>query len=344
MNAHMSQTPAISLVTPVWNGLPYVKETVESVLSQEFQDWEMIIGDNCSTDGTSEYLKSLTDPRIKVFRHDQNLGVYRNIYFVINKASAPIFMGLAADDYLYPGALRKILDAWKHVGPETALISFSWKRRQIHQNQKGLPNDPVQQFCYSALPRKLAGLDSTLAFFLFGNIPGNLSEISGRVSVVAPEHPLYHIKFSADYEYWLRITKKYALHLSDEEVGYIRRHDATAATYMITKGEYHAESYELYEKLINELSAHYDRNKLIAFYNLQNCSYHLRDAIKSALFGKFTALKSFLNLKSPIFWRFQFLRLLPFALSERLRFILTVRLADDILKTANIKPDVQIKS
>ena len=159
---------------------------------------------------------------------------------LLNKASAPIFMGLCADDYLYPGALRKILDAWKHVGPDTGLISFSWKSRQIDQNQKGRPNDPVQQFCYSALPRKLVGLDSTLAFFLFGNIPGNFSEISGRVSIVAPEHPLYHIKFSADYEYWLRITKKHALHLSDEEVGFIRRHDATAATYMITNGEYHA--------------------------------------------------------------------------------------------------------
>ena len=340
----MSQTPAISIVTPVWNGLPYIKETVESVLSQDFQDWEMIIGDNASTDGTSEYLKSLTDPRIKVFRHDQNLGVYRNIYFIINKASAPIFMGCAADDYLYPGALRKVLDTWKHLAPETALISFSWKRRQIHQNQKGLPNDPLQQFSYSALPRNLVGLYATLAYFLFGNIPGNLSEISGRVSVVAPEHPLYHIKFSADYEYWLRITRKYPLHLSDEEVGFIRRHEATAASYMITNGEYHKESYGVYEQLINELSAYCDRDKLIAFYNLQNCSYHLRDAIKSALFGKFTALKSFLNLKSPIFWHFQFLRLLPFALSERLRFMLTVRMAKNILETAKIKPDVQVTS
>jgi len=344
MNAHMSQTPAISIVTPVWNGLPYFKETVESVLSQDFQDWEWIIGDNCSTDGTSEYLKTLTDPRIKVFRHEKNLGVYRNIYFIINKASAPIFIGLGADDYLYPGALPKILDAWKHVGPDTALISFSWKRRQIDQNQKGLPNDPVQQFAYSALPKKLVGQYSTLAFFLFGNIPGNLSEISGRVSIVAPEHFLYHIRFSADHEYWMRITRKHALHLSDEEVGFIRRHEATAASYMTAKGEYHEESYALFEQLINELSAYCDRDKLIAFYNLHLCSYHLRDAIKSALFGRFTALKSFLNLKSPIFWRFQFLRLLPFALSERLRFMLTVRLADDILKTANIKPDDQTKS
>jgi glycosyltransferase involved in cell wall biosynthesis len=337
MNAHMSQTPAISLVTPVWNGLPYIKETVESALSQDFQDWEMIIGDNASTDGTSEYLQSLKDPRIKVFRHDQNLGVYRNIYFVINKASAPIFMGLCADDYLYPGALRKIVDQWKRVDPETALITFNWKHRQIN-------HDTLTKFSYSALPKKLVGVDSMFAFFLFGNIPGNLSEVSGRVSVVAPEHFLYHIKYSADYEYWLRITKKYPIYLSDEDVVYIRRHDAVAATYMITKGEYHEESIAVYEKIINDLSAYCDRNRLIAFYNLQMCSYHLRDAIRSALFGKFTALKSFLNLKSPIFWRFQFLRLLPFALSEPLRYVWTVKLAGSILNTAKIKPDGQIKS
>ena len=52
-------------------------------------------------------------------------------HFVINKATAPIFMGLCADDYLYPGALRKIVDEWKHVGPDAGLISFNWKSRQM---------------------------------------------------------------------------------------------------------------------------------------------------------------------------------------------------------------------
>ena len=333
----MTGVPSISIVTPVWNGLPYIKETVESALSQDFQDWEMIIGDNASTDGTSEYLQSLKDSRIKVFRHDQNIGLYRNISFVINKATAPIFMGLCADDYLYPGALRKIVDEWKGVGPDAGLISFNWKSRQIN-------HDPVTKFSYSALPKKLMGLDAMFAFFLFGNIPGNFSEVSGRVSLVAPEKHLYHIKFSADYEFWLRITKKNPVYLSDENVVYIRRHDAVAATYMITNGEYHEESIEIFEQIISDLSAYCDRDKLIAYYNLQMCSYHLRDAIKSALFGRLTALRSFINLNSPIFWRFQLLRLLPFALSEPLRYLATVKLAKNILKTAKIKPDAQTTS
>src|SRR5689334_14831687 len=126
----MAKTPAISIITPVWNGLPYIKETVDSVLAQEFQDWEMIVSDNASTDGTSEYLASLKDPRIKVYRHEQNRGVYRNIQFCFTKCTAPVFMGLCADDYFYPGALQSIVNAWDAVSYKPGFITFNWKNRQ----------------------------------------------------------------------------------------------------------------------------------------------------------------------------------------------------------------------
>ena len=320
----MPTIPAISILTPVWNGQPYIKECVESVLAQDFQDWEMIIGDNASDDGTSEYLRTLTDPRIKVFRHEKNVGVFKNIRFLYNKATAPIYTALCADDYFYEGGLRKIMDEWASVGPEIGLISFNWKHRQ-------LKHDPTTAYSYSVLPRVLDRSNATIAFFLFGNIPGNLSEVSARVPLVRSEDFVYDIKYSGDYEYWLRLCKKSAMHLSNTEVVYIRRHDRVMATYAITKGEYHEESIAVFEKTIDELSSKCDRNRLKNFYNLSYCSYHLRDAIKSALFGKFAALKSFIKLKSDIFWSFQLIRLLPFALSERLRYAVVVPLAGRIL-------------
>ena len=164
----MRRAPAISILTPVWNGLPYLKECVDSVLAQDFQDWEMIVGDNSSDDGTSEYLQSLTDPRIRVYRHEKNLGVYRNIHFLFNKANAPIYMGLCADDYFYPGALQKIIDEWSNVDDSVGLISFNWKNRQMKQHK-------YQQYAYHALPKTLRGTHSVFAFLLFGNIPGNFS-------------------------------------------------------------------------------------------------------------------------------------------------------------------------
>ena len=323
----MSKVPAISILTPVWNGLPYLKECVESVLAQDFQDWEMVIGDNASDDGTTEYLRSLTDPRIKVFRHEKNLGVYRNNQFLFNKATAPIYVGLCADDYFYEGALRKIVEEWKNVAPETGFISFNWESRQMKHNR-------LTQFSYSALPKTLGGSQSTVAFFLFGCFPGNFSEVSAKVSLVAPEHYHYHIRYSADHEFWLRLVKRNPIHLSKTKVVFIRRHDRVAATYTITKGEYHEESFKFYEDLVNELSVYSSRQKLIAFYNVELCSYHLRDALKSALRGRFTALKSFMKLESSIFWPkgLQLIGCLPFALSETLRFPVSIMLAKSILK------------
>jgi len=322
----MAKAPAISILTPVWNGLPYLRECVDSVLSQDFQDWEMVVGDNASDDGTSEYLQSLKDPRIKVFRHEKNLGVYRNIHFIFNKASAPIFMGLCSDDYFYPGALKKIVDEWA-TRQDVGFITFNWKSRQIKHNS-------LMKFSYSALPSTLKGVKSDFAFFLFGCFPGNFSEVSGKVAMVAPEHFLYHVKFSADYEYYMRLAKTNGIFLSDTDVVYIRRHDRVAATYAITKGEYHEESVEIYENIINDLSTHGDRKNLIAFYNVEIVSFHLRSAIKSALRGRFEALNSFVKLNSPIFWPkgLQLIGCLPFALSERLRYVVSIMLAKRILK------------
>jgi glycosyltransferase involved in cell wall biosynthesis len=326
----MGGVPAISILTPVWNGLPYIKECVESVLAQEFQDWEMIVGDNASDDGTSEYLQSLSDPRIKVFRHQKNMGVYRNIHFLFNKASAPVYMGLCADDYFYPGGLQKIMDEWKKVNDNVGLITFNWKSRQMKQHK-------YQQFAYEALPQTINGIDTVFAFFLFGNIPGNFSEVSAKVSIVAPEHYLYDIKFSADFEYWLRLSRTNSIFLTNTEVVYIRRHDRVAATYAITKGEYHEESYHVYEQIIDELSQYCDRKKLINFYNIELCSYHLRSALNSAVRGRFEALRSFIRLKSPIFWQFQLIRCLPFALFEQFRFSVSIRIAKSILKEGRKK-------
>jgi glycosyltransferase involved in cell wall biosynthesis len=322
----MSATPAISILTPVWNGLPYLKECVESVLAQDFQDWEMIIADNASDDGTTEYLQSLKDPRIIVYRHPTNIGLYRNNNFLFNKANAKIYMGLCADDYLYEGALRKIVDEWSNLGPEIGLVTFNWKDRQQKQNA-------FDRLSLELLPTTLGGIDSEFAFFLFGCFPGNFSEVSGKVSLVRPEHYLYHIRYSADYEFWLRLVKKQDLRLSSSNVSYIRRHDKVVASYTITKGEYHEESVDIYNQIINELSPYSDREKLVSFYNIIITSHHLRVAIKSALLGETTALKSFLRMKSPIFWRFQALRCLPYALSEKLRFAVGKKLAKDIWVT-----------
>ena len=66
----MNQTPEISVIMSVYNGEDYLSEAIESVLAQTFPHWELIVINDCSTDGTAEILRNFAerDPRVKVDR------------------------------------------------------------------------------------------------------------------------------------------------------------------------------------------------------------------------------------------------------------------------------------
>lgn len=63
---------------PVYNGFPYIKDAVESIIGQDYKNWELYILESCSNDGTEEYLKTLNDPRIKIIYSDKPLSIEEN--------------------------------------------------------------------------------------------------------------------------------------------------------------------------------------------------------------------------------------------------------------------------
>lgn len=69
--------PAVSVLMPVRNGLPYLKEAIDSIVDQTFTDWEMVIVDNDSTDGSADYAeeRARRDSRIAVYRNEADIGV-----------------------------------------------------------------------------------------------------------------------------------------------------------------------------------------------------------------------------------------------------------------------------
>ena len=94
-------TPKISIGMPVYNGEKFIRNALDSLLSQTFRDFELIISDNASTDTTSdiclEYIKK--DTRIRYIRQEKNLGSIWNLNFVLQEASCKYFMWAADDDY-----------------------------------------------------------------------------------------------------------------------------------------------------------------------------------------------------------------------------------------------------
>lgn len=93
--------PVVSIGMPVYNGEKYIKEALDSLLTQTFTDFELIISDNCSTDNTREICQTyaIKDSRIKYIRQQENIGVALNFEFVLNMAQAEYFTWAASDDF-----------------------------------------------------------------------------------------------------------------------------------------------------------------------------------------------------------------------------------------------------
>lgn len=95
-----AQIPALTIGLPVYNGERYLRESLTSLLDQDFDDFELIVADNASTDSTEEIVRSLmaTDTRIKYIRHGRNLGAAYNHNFVLDLAAGEFFKWASDDD------------------------------------------------------------------------------------------------------------------------------------------------------------------------------------------------------------------------------------------------------
>jgi teichuronic acid biosynthesis glycosyltransferase TuaG len=116
----------ISIVLPVYNAKSFVDATIDSVLGQTFRNWELIIVDDCSTDGTYEYLcaKYSDNANIKVFKNDINSGAGKTRNKGLQEASADIIAFLDADDVWMPRKLELQL-AHMHLN-NSAIVHTSY--------------------------------------------------------------------------------------------------------------------------------------------------------------------------------------------------------------------------
>jgi glycosyltransferase involved in cell wall biosynthesis len=116
--------PKVSVVTSVRNGEAYLEECIDSVLNQTFQDFEYIILNNGSTDGTARILQRYTDPRLRII-HQENLGISRSLNKGIDLSSSDLIARLDADDYSMPQMLEKLV-TFMEKHPDIVLCGSRW--------------------------------------------------------------------------------------------------------------------------------------------------------------------------------------------------------------------------
>jgi glycosyltransferase involved in cell wall biosynthesis len=286
--------PRISILVPVRNGLPYITECIDSVLSQSFEDWEMIISDNGSTDGTLNFLDTLNDSRIRVFQQKDNLGIMGNLNFLFSQAATPLAHILCADDYFTnENSLDIVVNYWKTAPLEVGLViynNFSTSPRKINNPENGIPAiiNPAQ---------------ADLWFFTCGCLSNNLSSVSMRTPLVE-KIGLFNenLPTAGDFEFWTRAARKVSIGLQKCQIVNIRSHEDSASSTQNTNAENYVQEITIYEKLIEELSNTYRKERLIDYFNYEFGSFHYRKAIKFALAGNIGYMKQILKTQSSILW------------------------------------------
>jgi len=99
----------LTVLLPVYNGMPYLPEAVDSVLAQTFADFRLLVLDDGSTDGTAAYLGGIDDPRVDVV-HQENRGLGATLNRGIGLCETEYLARMDADDVACPDRLKLQVD------------------------------------------------------------------------------------------------------------------------------------------------------------------------------------------------------------------------------------------
>ena len=105
-------TPIVSVIMATYNSESTIKESIESILSQKYKNFEFLILDDCSSDNTLRIIKSYQkiDERIKIFENKKNIGLTKSLNLLIKRSSGEYLARQDADDISYEQRLEKQID------------------------------------------------------------------------------------------------------------------------------------------------------------------------------------------------------------------------------------------
>lgn len=145
--------PQVSVVMANYNGGGYLPLAVESVLSQSYDDFEFIVVDDCSTDDSLAYLRSLDDPRIRLIENEQNRGQTVSLNIGLDAVTGRFVARMDADDICEPARFEtqlRFLEQHSDIdicGTQARLIDESGSDRGVTLH----PTDPDSIWAYSVL-------------------------------------------------------------------------------------------------------------------------------------------------------------------------------------------------
>ena len=278
--------PVISVCIPVFNGEKHIRESVESVLAQTEESFELLVVDNCSTDRTAEILTEYDDPRLKTFKNDRNLGLFGNFNRCIELAGGEYIVILPHDDLMLPALLEtfsRALTSDREIG---LAYSSYFQINAEGERIKFMLTDPESHV--------MSGDEAFIKFIRTCPIQCAMvrRDIFSEIGTFDPDLPL-----AGDVNMWCRIARAgYKVSYDKVPQNCIRLHPSSMTRHIYRQGEYGAQIFKCLQKAFEEIpprAALHDLRSLAARWPLR---VQLIYIVRSLAGGNWKAFKRHADL------------------------------------------------
>lgn len=209
-----SKTPTVSVVMPAFNAQAYIRQAIDSVRGQSFQDWELIVVDDCSTDQTRKLVAQYAqaDGRIRLVENRENLGAAGTRNCGIAHSRGEYVALLDCDDYWHPQLLEKELACARQTGADIVYCSYA------------IVDEQGEKLCNDFLVPEKTDLESMLIRCV---ISCSTAMLRGQV---ARENPFPTGIYHEDIALWFRLLRDGAVARGVPEVlACYRQHSGSRA-------------------------------------------------------------------------------------------------------------------
>ena len=195
----------VSIIMPSYNTAPFIEESIQSVLNQTYEKWELIIVDDCSTDGTYEILSNLNDKRIRCFKNEKNLGAAESRNKALREAKGKWIAFLDSDDLWMPEKLETQID---FMEKNNYYFSYTnYEEIDINSSKTGV--------CVTG-PKKIT--KTRMFNYCWPGCLTVMFDIS-KIGLIQ----IKNIKKNNDYAMWLKVCQKADCYLLDKCLGLYRK-------------------------------------------------------------------------------------------------------------------------
>lgn len=226
----MEQKPLVSVIMPTYNCGQFIAESIESVLAQTVTDWELWIGDDCSTDHTAEVVREYADkyPQIHYLRTKKNGGPAAARNLGLHEARGKYVAFLDSDDLWKPDKLEKQIAFMEKTGAMFSATGYE----QMDENGESLH--------FACFPPKKTSYNKCIRL---SNPIGNLTVMYDQETLGRFEVPM--IKKRNDFALWLRVLKKTRYCYGMEEIlaTYRVRKSGSVSSNKLGQAKYHWQLY-----------------------------------------------------------------------------------------------------